>query len=108
MQLINTLYFATYIVQSPPFLNPKFQASGHRHMLYSPVVSNLNLNPQDRFSHDEAHMQCKTIDFKLFHRETHIKHECLIRRIIIIPLTVLNDHDMEGLVIIMQGRQLQP
>ena len=36
-QQINAFVFATWIVQSLYFLNPKFQASGHLPCLYSPV-----------------------------------------------------------------------
>ena len=47
--------FATRIVQSLYFLNPKFQASSHLLWLYSPVC----VGPEDRFSHNEAHMYIK-------------------------------------------------
>ena len=36
-QLISAFIFASYIVQSPYILNPKFQASSHLLWLYSPV-----------------------------------------------------------------------
>ena len=45
--------FATRIVQHLFFLNPKFQASGHLLWLYSTVCVG---NPEDRFSHNGAHM----------------------------------------------------
>ena len=50
-QLISAFVFATQIVQSLFFLNPKFQASSHLLWLYSPVCVG---NPEDRFSHNEA------------------------------------------------------
>ena len=48
------LGFGTRIVQSLYFLNQKFQASSHLLLLYSPVLSDLVGNPEDRFSHNEA------------------------------------------------------
>ena len=48
--------FATQIVQSLFFLNPKFQASSHLLWLYSPIMSDLVENSEDRFSHNEAHI----------------------------------------------------
>ena len=38
MQLISAFVFATWIVQSLYFLNPKFQASSHLLWLYSPIL----------------------------------------------------------------------
>ena len=38
---------------SPLLLNTKFQASSHLLRLYSPVCVG---NPEDRFSHNEAHL----------------------------------------------------
>ena len=38
------------------FLNPKFQASSHLLWLYSLVCVGPGLKPEDRFSHNEAHM----------------------------------------------------
>ena len=37
-------------------LNPKFQASSHLLWLYSRFVSDKVGNPEDRFSHNEAHI----------------------------------------------------
>ena len=42
-----------YIVRSLYFLNPKFQASDYLLWLYSPVC----VRPEDRFSHDMAHLE---------------------------------------------------
>ena len=53
-KLISAFVFATPIVQSLYFLIPKFQASSHLLWLYSP--SDLVGNPDDRFSHKEAHI----------------------------------------------------
>ena len=44
-----------YTVQSLYFLNPKLQASSHLLYLYSPVCVGPVGNPEDRFSHNEAH-----------------------------------------------------
>ena len=49
-KLISAFVFATRILQSLYFLNPKFQASIHL-WLYR--------NPEDRFSHNEAHITSK-------------------------------------------------
>ena len=43
-------------VQSVYFLNLKFQACSHLPWLYSPVCARPGLNPEDRFSHDVAHL----------------------------------------------------
>ena len=48
--------FTVRIVQSIYYLNPKFQASSHLLLLHSPVCVVPRRNPEDRFSHDEAHM----------------------------------------------------
>ena len=48
--------FATRIVQSLYFLNPKLHASSHLLWLYSWFVSDLVGNPEDQFFHNEAHM----------------------------------------------------
>ena len=53
-KLISAFVFATRIVQYLSFLNPKFQASSHLLLLYSPVVSDLVVHPEDRFSHNKA------------------------------------------------------
>ena len=55
-KLISAFVFATRIVQSLFFLNPKFQASSHLLWLYSPVCAEpLVGNPEERFSQNEAH-----------------------------------------------------
>ena len=51
--LISAIVFATLIVQSLYFLNPKFQASSHLMQLYRLVE-----NPERWFSHDAAHLSC--------------------------------------------------
>ena len=51
-KLISAFVFATPIVKPLFFLNPKFQASSH--LLW--FVSDLVENPEDRFSHNEAHL----------------------------------------------------
>ena len=48
--------FATWIVQSLFYLNPKFQASSYLLWLYSPVCVGPSRKPEDRFSQNEAHM----------------------------------------------------
>ena len=53
-QLISAFVFATQIVQSLYFLNPKFQASIFCGCT-ARFVSDLVGNPEDRFSHNEAH-----------------------------------------------------
>ena len=45
-QLISAFVFATQIVQSPYFLNPKFQASSHLLWLYSPVCVGAGRKPR--------------------------------------------------------------
>ena len=45
-QLIRAFVFATQILQSLYFLNPKFQASGHHLWLYSPVCVGLGRKPR--------------------------------------------------------------
>ena len=52
-QLISAFVFAIRIVRSLFYLNPKFQASSYILWLYSLVCVG---NPEDRFSHNEAHM----------------------------------------------------
>ena len=49
---IQRLCFRSRIVQSLYYLNPKFQASSYILWLHSLVCVG---NPEDRFSHDEAH-----------------------------------------------------
>ena len=53
-KLISAFVFATRIVQSLYYLNPKFQASSHLLWLYSPVCVGPGRNPEDRFSQNEA------------------------------------------------------
>ena len=48
--------FATWIVQFLFFLNPKFLASNIFCGCTARLVSDLVYNPEDRFSHDEAHI----------------------------------------------------
>ena len=50
-KLISAFVFAKRIVQSLYILNPKFQASSHLLWLYDLVG-----NPEDRISHNEAHL----------------------------------------------------
>ena len=54
---ISTFVFATQIVHSLYFLNPKFQASSHLLWLYSPVCVRSGRNPEDRFSRDLAQIE---------------------------------------------------
>ena len=54
-QLISMFVFATYIVQSLYFINPKFQASSNLLWLYSLVCADNLGNPKNRLlSHDTA------------------------------------------------------
>ena len=55
-KLISAFVFATLIVRSLYFLNPKFQASSHLLRLYSPVYVGPGQKPECWFSHDAAHM----------------------------------------------------
>ena len=55
-KLISAFVFATYIVQSLFFLNPKFQASSHLLELYSLVCVGPGRKPECWFSHDAAHL----------------------------------------------------
>ena len=55
-QLISAFVFASQIVHFLYYLNPKFQASSHIQWQHSPFVSDLVGNPEDLFSHDEAHI----------------------------------------------------
>ena len=48
--------FATRIIQSLYFLNPKFQAAIQLMWLYSPVCVGPGWKPEDRFSNKEAQM----------------------------------------------------
>ena len=54
-QLISAFVFATKIVQSLFFLNPKFQVSSHLLVCTACFVLDLVGNPEDRFSHDAAY-----------------------------------------------------
>ena len=54
--------FASQIVQSLCFLNPKFQASDHFRGCTALFVSELIVYPEDRFSHDMAHLQKPVFD----------------------------------------------
>ena len=56
-KLISTFVFAIRIVQSLIYLNPKFQASSHLLWLYSLVCVAPGRNPEERFSHNEAHIK---------------------------------------------------
>ena len=51
---ISYIHFATYLVQSLYFLNPKFQASSHFYGCTARFVSDLVGNPIDWFSHEAA------------------------------------------------------
>ena len=53
-------FFSTLIVQSLYYLNPKFQASCYLLWLYSLVCVGSGRNPEDRFSHNEAHFSFNT------------------------------------------------
>ena len=55
-QLISAFVFATSIVQSLYFLNLKSQASSHLLWVYSPICVRPGRKPEDRFSHDAAHI----------------------------------------------------
>ena len=55
-KLISAFVFATQIVQSLYFLNPKFQASSHLLRLYSLVCVGPGRKPLDLFSQNEAHI----------------------------------------------------
>ena len=56
-KLISAFVFARQIVQFLFYLNPKFQASSHLVLCgcTARFMSDLVGNPEDRFSHDEAH-----------------------------------------------------
>ena len=55
-KLISAFVFATQIVQSLFFLNPKFQASSHLLRLYSLFCVRPGWNPNCWFSHAQAHL----------------------------------------------------
>ena len=56
-QLISAFVFTTQIIQSLYFLHPKFQASSHPVWLHSQVCVGPGWKPEDRFSHDAAHLK---------------------------------------------------
>ena len=60
-KLISAFVFATGIVQSFYFLNPKYQASWDFLWLHSLLVSDLVGNPEDRFSHVGAHINFSSL-----------------------------------------------
>ena len=64
VQLISAYVFTTKIVhvQSPYFINPKFQASSHLLWLYSPTCVDLIRNPKNRFSNDEAQLSEASVE----------------------------------------------
>ena len=57
-KLISVFVFATPIVQSLYFLNPRFQASSH--LQFCGITARFGLdmvgNPKDWFCHNEAHL----------------------------------------------------
>ena len=55
-KLISAFIFATWIAQSLYFLNPRYHASSDLLSLHSPVCDGPGGNPEDRFSHNEAHI----------------------------------------------------
>ena len=61
-KLISVFVFATWIVQSLFYLNPKFQASSYLCGFTAWFVSDLVGNPEDRFSHNETQMSSKDAD----------------------------------------------
>ena len=61
-KLICVFVFATQIVQSLYFLNPKFQASSYLLWLYSPVCVGPGQKPEDRFSQNEGHFQSENFE----------------------------------------------
>ena len=59
-KLISTFVFATRIVQSPYFLNSKFQASSHLQWLYSPVYVGPGWKPRRPvFSQRGSYERCQ-------------------------------------------------
>ena len=58
-KLISAFVFATRIVQSLYFLNPKFQASSS---CTDRFVSDLVGDTEDRFSHNEAHVRTESLE----------------------------------------------
>ena len=56
-QLISAFVFATQIVQSLYFYNQNFKPLAILFGCTAPFVSDLVGNPEDRFSHDAAHVE---------------------------------------------------
>ena len=56
-KLISAFVFAIRIVHFLFYLNTKFQASSHLLSLCSLICVDLIGNPEDRFSHNEAHLK---------------------------------------------------
>ena len=67
-KLISAFVFATRIVQSLYFLNPKFQVSSHLLWLYSPVCIGPGRKPRKRFSQNEAQMIIEECHLSILHR----------------------------------------
>ena len=57
-QLCGNLCFRHMDSAIPLLSNPKFHASSHLLLLYSPVCVRPGRNPEDRFSHNEAYLGC--------------------------------------------------
>ena len=76
-QLISVFVFTTKIVQSLYFLNPKFQASSHFLLLFSPVCVGPSRKPEDRFSHDPAHISSTLRQLKIIQQEASCSFEPL-------------------------------
>ena len=55
-KLISAFVFATWIVQSLFYLNPKSLYSSHLLLLYRPVCVGPGRTTEDRFSHNEAQL----------------------------------------------------
>ena len=64
-KLISAFVFATRIVQSLFFLNPKFQISSHLLWLCSSVCVGPGRKPDNWFSHDAAHMSASVLCFSV-------------------------------------------
>ena len=75
-KLISVFVFATQIVQSIHFLNPKIQALVIFCDCAARFVSDLVGSPEDLFSHNEAHF---IIPFKDSQRDNHISGFYLVR-----------------------------
>ena len=57
--VVSAFVLAIRKVQSLSYLNPKFQASSYLLWLYSLVCVGPGRTPEDRFSHNAAHMVAK-------------------------------------------------